>query len=1482
MNVTNNINSRRKWVIGIDRGGTFTDVVAISPEGRIVTCKFLSEDPGRYQDAAIYAIHQLLHVPASRDISSKAVHSLRLGTTVATNTLLERKGVSVCLVSTKGFGDALEIGNQARPELFKLDIHKPVKLYEEVVEIEERIDSRGNILIPPEPEEMERKLKTTYERGFRSLAIVYLNSYKNDRHEQLTADAARRIGFSQISLSSETRRLQKLTERGNTTLVDAYLNPALYKYVQQVRSHTGRVPLKFMKTSGGLVDAEHFSAKEAIISGPAGGVIGYSYIARSLGIEKVIGFDMGGTSTDVSRYEDGRYEMVYEMEISGVRISSPAINIVTVAAGGGSILHFDGFKLTVGPDSAGASPGPACYRNGGPLTVTDANLFLGRILPEHFPMVFGPTHDQTLDPELVRGKFKELSDLIFKATRIRKTPEEVASGCITIANGNMVKSIKEISVAKGFNIQEYTLFCFGGAGAQHACAIARSLGIKRILIHSMAGVLSAFGLILADIIHEEARSVLLPFELDNIPGIMDDMARIEEKLVTKVQSEGFSKGQIYVKRYLDVRPKGTDTAETIPFKDYETCRKDFQEQYKRQYGFLPRKELEIVNIRVKVWGELPKPEEPIFPLDPRRLLSSEAEEYTRVYLGGSWHPDTPVFLRKQLDPGNRISGPAIIIDPNSTVVVEPGFEAAINEGGHILLEQIQTQAKVNKIPTSCDPILLEIFNNQFVSIAEQMGRSLQRTAHSVNIKERLDFSCALFDQQAGLVANAPHIPVHLGAMGESVAHILKNCRMSPGDVFVTNDPFSGGSHLPDITVVTPFFDEHSRLIFFVASRGHHADIGGSTPGSMPPFSKTLSEEGLLIRNVKLVSNGKFNHEEISRCLSSGLFPARNLQERLSDLRAQVAANHHGVRELHRMIDTHGIEVVRAYMQHVQSNAEKVMRRAISKIPDGAYQAADYLDDGTKLQVSMEIHEDQAIIDFNGTSAQVSGNLNAPPAITRAAILYVFRTLIEESIPLNAGCFKPLTVIIPEGSVLNPKPGAAVAGGNVETSQRIVDVLYRSLNYVAASQGTMNNLTFGDRDFGYYETIGGGAGAGPGFDGADAVHTHMTNTRLTDPEVLEYRYPEIRLKEFSIRQESGGLGHYRGGKGIVRKIEFLKPCTVSILSERRLYPPYGINGALPGKCGKNYILSSDGMLKSCGGKESLEVDRGDVFCIETPGGGGYNLDSRQLKIWKPTEMRRLIRHGRWNQPTTGLCDGYAQMNLLVLPEEYATSFTQFCRLNPKPCPLLEVLRAGDPVSLQLAPGADIRTDVPRYWIYEKGRFKREVQDIRDLWRDDLCVFLMGCSFTFEAALLRAGLPVRHVELKRNVPMYITGKNCKSSGPFSGKMVVTMRPMTKRQARKAYAIAARYPSSHGAPLCRQPGNPETLVTDPTELGIKDLNSPDFGSSVPIYSNEVPVFWACGVTSQTAAIEAGLDLFISHAPGYMFISDLKNSSLSELSGI
>lgn len=1203
-------NNGKIWQFGIDRGGTFTDVVAISPKNSFMTYKLLSKHDEKYKDAAIYAIRQLMAVGAHERIPSEQISSVKMGTTVATNALLERKGAKVCLVTTKGFGDILSIGYQSRPDIFALEIIKPEQLYSSVLEINERITVDGDVEKKPDSESIKSQLQTIYDKGIRSIAVVLLNSYRNDAHEKLIGEIAEIIGFEQISLSSTLINVQKIVARGDTTVADAYLNPILREYIQGVQSELGTTELKFMKSSGGLIRADNFTGKDAIISGPAGGAIAYSKISQMLGLEKVIGFDMGGTSTDVSRYDNGRCEKVYNTEISGVRIQAPMINVATVAAGGGSILDFDGQKFTVGPESAGAYPGPACYRRGGPLAVTDANLVLGKIIPEYFPKVFGKNHNESLDKDVTVAKFKEIQEKLKKELNMDKTIEEIAEGFLTIANEKMAKAIKEISVAKGFNLLDYSLFCFGGAGAQHACSIAKNLGIKKIVIHPFSGVLSAYGMVLADILYEDVKTVLMPFKEEHTSEFISIFAEMENDLMKKMIDEGLKENEVTVLQFADIRPVGTDTVETIPFTTFDSCYEQFLAHYKQRYGFIVKdKALELVSLRVEVIGTQDTPKEQKLQTTGKKLDINDAVTTVPVYYKGKWYEQTPVFKTEQLQCGDKIDGYAILIEPNSTIVVEPGFCATVNEFGHILIEQVGDDKK-DVINADYDPVLLEVFNNLFMSIAEQMGKALERTAHSVNIKERLDFSCAVFDAKGGLIANAPHIPVHLGAMSESVKYVMQanEGAIKEGDVFVTNNPHHGGSHLPDVTVVTPVFNKYGDIFCVIANRGHHADIGGTTPGSMPPDSTNLEEEGVVIDNFKLISQGSFDEKGIVTLLSSGSFPARNIKERLSDLRAQIAANVIGVSEMNKLADTYTLDVVSHYMDYVQQNAEKAMRQAISQLDDGTYTASDYLDDGSELKVTVTISGSNAKIDFTGTVSQISTNLNAPLSVTKSAILYVFRTLIRAEIPLNEGCLTPLEIVVPKGSVLNPSKNAAVAGGNVETSQRVVDVIYKALNLVAASQGTMNNFTFGTEgknSYGYYETIAGGSGAGPTFHGSDAVHTHMTNTRITDPEVLEHRYREVRVEAFYIRTNSGGKGDFNGGNGVVRNILFLKPCKLSILSERRNFAPYGINGAESGAKGENILIKKDGSTENLGGKARVSVEKGDMFSIRTPGGGGYN-------------------------------------------------------------------------------------------------------------------------------------------------------------------------------------------------------------------------------------------------------------------------------------
>lgn len=1207
-----------QWDFWIDRGGTFTDVVARDPNGEVHVDKLLSRNAALYEDAAVHAIRRFISVedPAV-PIPPERIRNIRMGTTVATNALLERQGAPVCLVVTRGFADLLTIGYQERPDIFALDIKKPETLVAHVIEADERILADGSIRKALDERALEDQLKEAYARGIRSLAVVLLHSYAYPEHEKQVGRIVRTIGFPFVSLSHETGGEIKAVARGDTTAVDAYLTPVLRTYVSQMRSHVGHdVDLKFMQSHGGLTHAETFMGKDAIFSGPAGGVVACAHVAGLAGLRSVIGFDMGGTSTDVSRY-DGSFERVYEAIVTGVRIQSPMLNIVTVAAGGGSILRFQDGRFHVGPDSAGAQPGPACYRQGGPPAVTDANVVLGRIQPQYFPACFGPEGDRPIDGEESRNAFIALSEQIRTATGRSMSPEEVASGFLRIANGNMVRAIREISVLRGYDVRDDALVCFGGAGAQHACAIASALGVRTILLHPLGGVLSAFGMGLADVIHTQVESVLQPYD-DALPRRLKN--RIQSMIsaaIDQVRSQGIESERITHVPTLDLQYEGVETTLNVPLKGGHDLRQEFEDQHLRLFGFIkPDQPLEVVNLRLETRGATTKPEETAantgeeqsHPPQPMDSVMVAFEQTSEDGMSDLKPIPTPIYQRTHLRPGSEVEGPALIVEDVSTVVVDPGWRANVDAHGHLLLETLTDAGLHHHVDGSCDPVLLEVFNNLFMSIAEQMGITLRKVSHSTNIKERLDFSCAVFDDQGELVANAPHIPVHLGAMGESVSALISGIGddMRPGDVYVTNDPYHGGSHLPDVTVVTPVYASPGAPDYFVASRGHHADIGGITPGSMPPFAEDIAEEGILIHNVCLVREGVFREDDIIELLGSGPYPARDIPERLSDLRAAIAANAVGVRLLDELTDRYGHEGVRAYMGHIRDNAEQAMRALLKELPDGNHRFSDHLDDGSRIAVTITIDGDNAKVDFTGTDHQIPGNLNAPHAVVTAAVLYVFRTLLPRPIPLNAGCLKPIEIVVPQGCLLNPRPPAAVAGGNVETSMRITDVLYGALGSLAAGQGTMNNLTFGTDDFAYYETICGGAGAGPGFNGADAVHTHMTNTRITDAEVIERRYPVV-LQSFSVRKGSGGQGIWHGGNGVRREIEFLKPMTVSIVSERRDRAPYGLNGAEDGKPGQN-ILISGGETRPLSGKASMQVGAGDVLIVKTPGGGGYSPGS----------------------------------------------------------------------------------------------------------------------------------------------------------------------------------------------------------------------------------------------------------------------------------
>jgi 5-oxoprolinase (ATP-hydrolysing) len=1194
----------QRWQFWIDRGGTFTDVVARRPDGALITHKLLSENPGRYPDPAVAAIRHLLGVADGEPIPADRIEAVRLGTTVATNALLERKGEPTVLVITRGFRDALRIAYQNRPRLFDRQIVLPELLYSEVIEAGERVAAHGEIVTPLDEGDVAASLRAAYARGLRSAAIVCLHGYRFPAHEQRIGEIARRIGFTQVSESHETSPLMKLVSRGDTTVADAYLSPILDRYVDRVTDELNGVRLLFMQSSGGLTDARTFRGKDSILSGPAGGIVGMARTSAAAGFGRVIGFDMGGTSTDVSHYA-GEYERQYETQVAGFRMRAPMLSIHTVAAGGGSILHFDGGRYRVGPDSAGANPGPAAYRRGGPLTVTDANVMLGRIQPGYFPHVFGAGGDQPLDAGIVADRFTALAAEIGDG----RSPEEVAAGFLEIAVANMTNAIKKISVQRGYDVTEYVLATFGGAGGQHACAVADALGMTRILIHPYAGVLSAYGIGLADITAMRESAVEAPLSDGLWPHLQEALRRLESDARAEVTGQGVPAERIRAVHRVHLRYDATDTALLIPAGTPEAMTKAFEETYQRRFSFLmPDKPITVEAVSVELIGA----SEPLAEglARPPRPGARPRPARTRVFTGGAW-TEVSLQRREELGPGDTVAGPAIIAEANATTVVERGWKATLNALDHLVLSRVDAAPERQVIGTGVDPVRLEIFNNLFMSIAEQMGYRLQSTAHSVNVKERLDFSCAIFDVEGSLIVNAPHIPVHLGSMGESVKEVIKDRggQMKRGDVYVLNDPYHGGTHLPDITVITPVFGDGSEILFYVASRGHHAEVGGITPGSMPAFSTRIEEEGVLIRNWLLVEKGSLREAETAEVLRGAPYPSRNPANNIADLRAQIAANEKGVQELHAMVGHYGLDVIRAYMGHVQDNAEESVRRVISVLQDGSYTYE--LDNGAVIKVAIRVDRESrtAEIDFTGTSAQLPNNFNAPSSVAMAAVLYVFRTLVDDDIPLNSGCLKPLHVIIPPGTMLSPEYPAAVVAGNVETSQAITGALYAALGVMAEGSGTMNNLTFGNDRHQYYETVASGSGAGDGFAGTDVVQTHMTNSRLTDPEVLEWRYP-VRLESHEIRPGSGGAGHWPGGNGGRRRIRFLEPMTVTMLSGHRRVPAYGMAGGEPGGLGRHWIEHPGGSATSMRGCDSTTVSPGDILVLETPGGGGYGSPGAQ--------------------------------------------------------------------------------------------------------------------------------------------------------------------------------------------------------------------------------------------------------------------------------
>jgi 5-oxoprolinase (ATP-hydrolysing) len=1193
-----------KWQFWIDRGGTFTDIVARDPNGSLSTHKLLSENPVRYRDAAIAGIKSVLAIPLDAPIPPGLIDAVKMGTTVATNALLERKGERVLLVVNRGFADALRIGNQARPRLFDLAITLPSMLYEEVEEIAGRVGVDGEEIETLDEHSARRAFARARAKGITACAILLMHAWKYPEHERRLADLAREAGFAQVSASHAVSPLLRLIPRGDTTVVDAYLSPILRRYVDQVAAQLGDVRLYFMQSNGGLADASGFQGKDAILSGPAGGIVGAARTAAMAGLDHIISFDMGGTSTDVALYAGG-FERAFETAVAGVRMRAPMMAINTVAAGGGSILHFDGARFRVGPDSAGADPGPACYRRGGPLTVTDANVCVGKIQPRHFPAIFGPDGNAPLDADVVTVKFAALAADIARATGQSRSPRQVAEGFLRIAVANMANAIKQVSVQKGHDATRFALQCFGGAGGQHACLVADALGMETVFIHPFAGVMSAYGMGLADQTVMREQAVEIPLEAHAMPELQELANLLAGEARQTLTGQGADPARIAIQRNLHLRYAGTEAALIVKLGELGDIVADFTAAHRARFGFAtPDRPLVVEAVAVEATAPGEAVQEATLPA--RTAGAPRTIDTIEMFTDDTEHT-TPVFDRTDLLAGDRIAGPALIREANATTVVEPGWAAEITALDHMLLRRTERLATRPAAGSSRpDPVLLELFNNLFMNVAEQTGAVLQNTSMSVNIKERLDFSCAIFDAQGFLVANAPHVPVHLGAMGESVRTVLSNRRgtLKPGDVVALNNPFNGGTHLPDVTVITPVFDEAGRdIMFFVASRGHHADIGGITPGSTPPVSSTLEEEGVVIDDFLLVDGGHFREAELRELLGGAKYPARSPDVNVADIKAQVAANEKGVQELRRVVALYGWPTISAYMRHVMDNAEESVRRVIDRVGSGSFEYT--MDSGLPLRVAVSVDHAarSAVVDFTGTGRQSDGNFNSPPAVTRAAVLYVFRTLVADDIPLNDGCLKPLRLIIPPGTFLSPLPGAAVVAGNTEVSQATCNALFGALKSIACSQATMNNFLFGDAHRQYYETICGGTGAGRGFHGTSAIHSHMTNTRMTDPEVLELRYP-VRLECFAIRRGSGGEGKWHGGDGAIRRIRFLEPMTAVIVSSRRSVAPFGLEGGDDGAVGRQWVERADSKHEILSGTDSAELRAGDVFVIETPGGGGY--------------------------------------------------------------------------------------------------------------------------------------------------------------------------------------------------------------------------------------------------------------------------------------
>ena len=1219
-----------KWQFWVDRGGTFTDLVARTPQGDSQTLKLLSESPEHYDDAVLEGIHRLMQVPSTEPIPCWQIESIRIGTTVATNALLERKGVPTLLLTTQGFADALKIGYQNRPDLFALDIQLPDLLYSEVLEIDERLAGDGSVVRPLSAGRYLEALQAAYQRGIRSVAVVCMHAYKNPCHELAIGEIAQQAGFTQISLSHQISPLVKFVGRGDTTVVDAYLSPILSRYVQRLSKALPNTRLLFMQSCGGLSSAENFRGCNSLLSGPAGGVVGGVKTAEQVGCQKVLGFDMGGTSTDVWHYK-GEYQRVYETHLAGVRLRVPMMDIHTVAAGGGSLCYFDGSRFRVGPESAGADPGPACYRRGGPLTITDCNLILGRLSSAHFPAVFGPKGDESLN---LAAAVQKLDVEITKMPLVygeKRSRASAAAGFIEIAVESMAGAIKTISTQRGYDIAPYALACFGGAGAQHACAVATALGVEKILIHPAAGVLSALGMGLAEISAIVDRTLGWPLDDFKTAALQDIFSELrlaaiarlpDASLVTSIESKA-QKADYTVTEKVYLRYEGADTTLIVKRDTTARMQLEFESAHQARFSFLQNGKALFID-RVSIELSLTEPqqvvnggasempaitrsdsnavEEKRLPIDKRSPLKDVQID---LYSEGEYRP-TPIVSRNTLTEQSNLAGPLMLVDDTSTSIIDPGWCGKVLPNGMLVLTKTSSGETCHKVSIERDPIKVEIFNYRFMAIAEQMGAVLANTAHSVNIKERFDFSCALFDSQANLIANAPHVPVHLGSMSETVRVLIekRGDQLKPGDAYLLNSPYAGGTHLPDLTVVSPVF-HHGEVspVFYVATRAHHADIGGMTPGSMPAQSRHIEEEGVLIEDFLLVESGAFRLAEVHEILSKGTYPVRNIQQNIADLQAQVAANTYGVNQLKKLVKAHGEDVVSAYMQYVQDNAEEAVQRVIADLHGGSF--ALVMDSGATVKVDVRVNrsDKRLCLDFSGSSAELAGNFNAPAAVCRAAVLYVIRTLVTEPIPLNSGCLRPVDIIIPEGSMLSPRYPAAVVAGNVETSQIIADALYGALGVLAGSQGTMNNLTFGNERYQYYETICGGAGAGESFSGASAVQVHMTNSRLTDPEILELRFP-VRLELFSLRQGSGGAGRYSGGEGVKRSLRFLEPMTVTLLSNSRKVPPFGLQGGAAGQCGMNSVVRKNGQGEVLPSVAHVELHTDDVLTIETPGGGGY--------------------------------------------------------------------------------------------------------------------------------------------------------------------------------------------------------------------------------------------------------------------------------------